>query len=123
MTDEHQTVANHIIESIHRAGRMLADERTLPNVLYLQLDNCWKEKKNGHLLSFINFLVAWGLFKTVGVGFIPKGHTHTDIHQTFSTKSRRPTTRKSITREDLQAILADCYNKPKFVSGRKNVAN
>lgn len=37
----------------------------LPNVLYLQLDNCWRENKNKFLLALCALLVEVGVFKKV----------------------------------------------------------
>lgn len=41
-TDEHATVSNHIIESIHRIVNEVADDGSLPGIFYLQLNNCWR---------------------------------------------------------------------------------
>ena len=37
----------------------------LPEVLYLQFDNCWRENKNKFVLAFCYLLVALGLVKKV----------------------------------------------------------
>ena len=38
----------------------------LPDVIYLQFDNCWRENKNKYVLAFSYLLVALGLVKKVG---------------------------------------------------------
>ena len=37
----------------------------LPQVLYLQLDNCFRENKNKHFLSFFSLLVECNIFQKV----------------------------------------------------------
>ena len=37
----------------------------LPETLYLQFDNCWRENKNQFVLAFAFFLVAIGIIKKV----------------------------------------------------------
>ena len=37
----------------------------LPSVLYLQMDNCWRECKNKYILGFLSVLVEIGIFKKV----------------------------------------------------------
>lgn len=89
MTEEYQTGANHIIESLHRVlDAKFHEEGSLPPVMYLQLDNCSRENKNKYLLSYVELLVALGVFKSVEVSFLPVGHTHEDIDQAFSILSR-----------------------------------
>jgi hypothetical protein len=40
-------------------------EKPLPPVLYLQLDNCFRENKNKYMLGFCSLLVEFGIFKKV----------------------------------------------------------
>ena len=37
----------------------------LPDVLYLQMDNCWRENKNQFVISFLALLILLGVFKKV----------------------------------------------------------
>ncbi|CAH3044847.1 unnamed protein product, partial [Pocillopora meandrina] len=37
----------------------------LPPVLYLQMDNCWRENKNRYVLSFLSLLVERNIFEKV----------------------------------------------------------
>ena len=41
------------------------EHNVLPEVLYLQFDNCWRENKNVYVLSFAYLLVAMGIIKKV----------------------------------------------------------
>jgi len=56
----------------------------LPPVLYLQLDNCYRENKNVYVLSFLEWLVLRGIFVKVRLSFMFVGHTHCDIDQLHS---------------------------------------
>ena len=40
LTDEHETGANHIIESIHRCLSEITEQKKLPRRFNLQVDNC-----------------------------------------------------------------------------------
>lgn len=92
-------------------------------MLYLQLDDCWRENNNRYLTSFLQCLVAWSVFKMVAVGFLPVGHTQTDIDQRFSTTSKRLDTHDAITKEDLHNVLSQCYDDHTVVSILKEVGN
>ena len=50
--------------------------KKFPPVLYLQLDNTWKDNKNRYVFGYAGMLVRTGVFKNVVVSFLPKGHTH-----------------------------------------------
>jgi hypothetical protein len=57
--------------------------RTLPPILYVQLDNCWKDNKSRYVFCFWSMLVAKGIFEEVFVSFLLVGHMHEDIDATF----------------------------------------
>ncbi|CAG2197711.1 unnamed protein product [Mytilus edulis] len=57
---------------------------SLPEVLYLQMDNCGRENKNRYVIAFLCLLVELGIFRKVKLSFLMKGHTHEDIDQLFS---------------------------------------
>ena len=57
--------------------------RGLPPILYMQLDNCWKNNKNRYVFCFWSMLVAKGIFEEVFVSFLLVGHTHKDIDAMF----------------------------------------
>ena len=67
---------NIVIECLHR---IINDMPELPETLFLQLDNTWKQNKNQFMIGFAGCLVQWGIFKRVVVSFLPVGHTHEDI--------------------------------------------
>ena len=48
------------------------------------MDNTTRDSKNHYLLGFCAMLLNEGIFQEVEVHFLPVGHTHTDIDQTFS---------------------------------------
>jgi hypothetical protein len=47
------------------------------------MDNCVKDNKNHHLLTFLSLLIACKVFKEVQFGFLVVGHTHEVIDKTF----------------------------------------
>lgn len=57
---------------------------SLPPKLILQMDNTAKDNKNHYLLGFCGMLINEHVFQEVEVHFLPVGHTHSDIDQTFS---------------------------------------
>lgn len=46
MTEQYETGANHVIESLHRALTLRAMRSPLPKTLFLQFENCTRENKN-----------------------------------------------------------------------------
>ena len=71
---------NLTIEALHRIlVNRLAIDGKLPENLYLQLDNTAKQCKGKYVLGYLALLVAYGVFKTVTLSFLPVGHTHEDI--------------------------------------------
>lgn len=48
----------------------------LPPVLYVQMDNCWRENKNQFLLAFFAFLVLKRIVKKV----YKYNNTHQDLN-------------------------------------------
>lgn len=61
----------------------LALGRPLGRVLHLQLDNTTSENKNRTLLGFVALLVAWGVFDSATVFFLPVGHTYNELDAAF----------------------------------------
>lgn len=65
-TEELQTGANHVIETLHRVlDKKYHEEGSLPPTMYVQLDNCSRENKNHYLLSYLESLVALGVFDEI----------------------------------------------------------
>ncbi len=123
MTEEHQTGANHIVESLHRFLMDRSLYSQVPPTLYLQFDNCTRENKNRFFLSYVECLVRWRVFKQVEVSFLPVGHTHEDIDQAFSTTSKRLHVNDAITLNDLQNEIRQVYNRHTSVSHMRHVIN
>ena len=63
---------------------ILSLDKPPPPHLYLQLDNTSRENKNWCVLTYLAVLIFVGVFETVGVSFLPVGHTHEDIDAVFS---------------------------------------
>ncbi len=123
MTEDHETGANHIIETVHR---FINDRRTkgpLPPKFFVQVDNCSRENKNHFFMAYMESLVALGVFKSVEVGFLPKGHTHEDIDQCFSQTSGRLKIKNAITLADLQSELTHTNKGQAKVYHLKRVVN
>ncbi|XP_066926716.1 uncharacterized protein [Clytia hemisphaerica] len=69
---------------------ILSRRTSLPDTLYLQMDNCYRECKNQYVVSFLALLVHLEVFKKIKLNFMMKGHTHDDIDQFFSRISTNP---------------------------------
>ena len=111
LTSEFETGANHVIEAIHRVVQGHKNRlRKLPPVFYIQADNCSRENKNKYFMAYVEMLVAAGVFVEVQVSFLPVGHTHTDIDQSFSSVSSYLRVQKAITMSDMLASLQECYS-------------
>ena len=52
---------------------------SLPPILHIQLDNCWRENKNIYEFYFWSLLVAKKIVKEIVVSFMMVGHTHDNI--------------------------------------------
>ena len=85
--------SNLSIEVLHRtltkAFKLRKEKnKKLPRVLYIQLDNCWRENKNQYVLGFLGELVRRHIFEEVRVFFLCVGHTHCKCDQNFSVISK-----------------------------------
>jgi hypothetical protein len=56
---------------------------SLPPILHVQLDNCWKDNKSSLIMCFWSLLIAKGVFEEIQVSFILVDHTHDDIDASF----------------------------------------
>ena len=52
--------SNYTINTLLSA---LERREKLPDVLHLQMDNCWRENKNQFVISFLALLILLGVFK------------------------------------------------------------
>jgi hypothetical protein len=88
---------------------LLNYEGPIPEVLYLHLDNCWRENKNKYVLALMHLLVGNGIFKKVKVCFLPVGHTHNIVDQMFSCFSRALKCSDIFTVDDLHRVCKGAY--------------
>ncbi|XP_061174842.1 uncharacterized protein LOC133183984 [Saccostrea echinata] len=82
---------------------------TLPDTLYLQMDNCPGQNKNRFILGFLCWLVEIGIFKKIKISFLMVGHTHEDIDQVFSRFSSLLSRRSVLTLPKLMTSFEKCY--------------
>lgn len=80
-------------------------------VLWLQLDNCFKENKNRWMLGFCCWLIKIGWFTEIMLSMLPPGHTHIDIDQMFSTLSIYFDTHSVLSLTELVKCLSKAYHK------------
>ena len=124
MTEEYETGANHIVEVVHQTLQRKKDTiGRLPPVLMVQVDNCIRENKNRYFMSYFQLLVHLGVFKMVQISFLPIGHTHADIDQTFSSISTHLKINDAITLPDLVEELEKCYARRVTASELVGVIN
>lgn len=123
MTEEFESGANHVLEAIHSVLQKKRAVGTLPEVLFIQADNCTRKNKNKFFMAYCEMLVANGVFLEVQVSFLPIGHTHTDIDQAFSAVANRLRLFDAITIGDLINELAKCYNPSAEAEVMDKVAN
>ncbi|XP_072048256.1 uncharacterized protein [Amphiura filiformis] len=84
----------------------------LPEVLYLQFDNCWRENKNIYVLGFCYLLVALGIVQKVRINFLIVGHTHNDVDQAFSRIAEALRKWVALTLDKLTDVIKRSYEKP-----------
>lgn len=123
LTEEHETGANHVVETVHRFLQSRVKQGPLPRIFYIQVDNTSRENKNRFFLSYCESLVAWQVFDSVQVSFLPVGHTHEDIDQSFSVTADRLRHNDAITLDDLHSQLRETYNSHTQVSRMACVVN
>ena len=77
---------NLTIECLNRIFKREEEQREygLPETLYLQLDNCFRENKNTYVFVYLVWLIERAVFKEIFVSFLPVGHTHFDADQLAS---------------------------------------
>lgn len=63
------------------------DPSKRPRILWLQMDNCFKENKNRFMIGFLAWMVYIGWFSKVVISFLPPGHSHADVDRMFSSRS------------------------------------
>ena len=103
--NEMMTVLNTALRELQE--RYSREDRTWPEVLYLQLDNTHKDNKNRGLMTYLEEVIHLEVFRKVKVSFLFVGHTHEDIDQRFSVISRYLRRNDVLT---MQAFLAQLRN-------------
>ena len=95
--------------------RILEAGHKLAPVLYLQMDNCWRENKNQHVITFLAILVKLKIFRKIKLNFDLVGHTHEDIDQLF--KSLNTVLKKETvgTVQKLLDVLKDGHHSTKNI--------
>ncbi|XP_066929842.1 uncharacterized protein [Clytia hemisphaerica] len=89
----------------------IAKDGVLPPVLYVQMDNCWRENKNQFLLAFFAFLVLKRIVKKVRLSYLLVGHTHEDIDSTFSNISTTLNKKDVFTIDHLLQTIKESFQK------------
>lgn len=109
MTKNHSTCAIHVVKAVHRVINGKAPVGKLPCKHFLHVDNCSRGIKNSVLISYMECLIHCCLFDEIEIGFLPKGHTQSEIDQKFSTMARLLCTHDAITLSYMHAELSNCY--------------
>ena len=114
-----------VLEEIKKEHNLVS----LPETLYLQLDNTTKQNKGKWLMAFLALLVEAGTFRKIIVSFLPVGHTHEDIDQFFSRIAVVLRKKDAHSRVDLARIISKLsassafWGKVRLVRHWENVAN
>ncbi|KAK3087076.1 hypothetical protein FSP39_001333 [Pinctada imbricata] len=78
---------------------------SLPEILYVQADNCARENKNKFVLPFCELLVQLSVFREVHLSFLQVGYTHEDIDAAFSRISEKLRKTDAETLPRLQSVV------------------
>ena len=113
----HEDVAgdpNWTIESLYQIFKREEQKRAdgLPRILYLQLDNCFRENKNTYLFAWLSWLVERSVFDQVFISFLPTGHTHFDPDQFASRIAVALKFRNVKTVEEYIDAIRQCWGSP-----------
>lgn len=111
------TALTKVIRAEQIRGRMAGDNGAtgLPRKLWLQMDNTAKDNKNHYLLGYCGMLLAEGLFAEVEVNFLPVGHTHQEIDQTFCLVSKKLKEHGALSIPDLMDVTAGAWTNHKAI--------
>ena len=74
-------------------------------------------------MAFNEAMIRWSVFDEIEISFLPIGHNHEDIDQSFSWTSPRLKQKNAITLGDLQAEVRQTFNNFTTVTDIRNVAN
>lgn len=88
-------------------SEVLDSHGRLPLGLHLQQDNCYREGKNGFMLSFFLLLVVLGALRWTSLGFLRTCHSHEDIDQCFGQLARMLMGRAIGSADEMVATISD----------------
>ena len=81
------------------------------------MDNTAKDNKNHNLLGFAGMLLFGGYFQEIEAHFLPVGHTHQEIDQSFSLVSKAIKQQGALDLEDLMAVAGWAWRDLEYVGG------
>ena len=112
------TALDYIIGDVLKEGRGRGLQGShLPPRLVIQMDNTAKDNKNHNLLGFAGMLLSEGYFQEVEAHFLPVGHTHQEIDQSFSLVSKAIKQQGALDVEDLMAVAGGAWRDLEYVGG------
>ena len=79
------------------------------------MDNTAKDNKNHFLFGFAGMLLAEGYFKEVEAHFLPVGHTHQEIDQSFSLVSKAVGEKGALDLDDLVDMADGAWRRLDYV--------
>lgn len=89
LTEEYDTGANHIFETLQRVIADLGSRKFMSRALYISVETCTTENKNWYTFPYIESFVAWNVFENFKVSFLRFWNTHEHINQALSKTSER----------------------------------
>lgn len=87
------------------------------------MNNCTRENKNRYFLRYIECALAWNTFDEVQVSFLPIGHTHEDIDQSFFCTARRIRSNNAATLIEFCDQLKLTFNELTKLTAMTNIEN
>ena len=93
----------------------------LPPRLVIQMDNTSKDNKNHYLFGFAGMLLAERYFEEVEAHFLPVGHTHQEIDQSFSLVSKVIAEKGALDLDDLLEVANGAWNRLEYVGADAKV--
>ena len=113
------TALDYIIGDVLKEGRRRGLKGShLPPRLVIQMDNTAKDNKNHNLLGFASMLLSGGYFQEIEAHFLPVGHTHQEIDQSFSLVSKAIKQQGALDLEDLMAVAGGAWRDLEYVGGK-----